>query len=57
LDSGQRKIATAGTSNLEHSLGDEEREFGLMEESVIAKYGGDDEGDEVVDGDDENDEF
>jgi len=56
LDAGQRNIATAGTTNLEHSLDDDKREFGLMEESVIAKYGGDDAGADADEGDEGDEE-
>lgn len=57
LDAGERKIAHAGSAGgMQASLTDDKRELGVMEESVISKYGGDDadvaEGDEKGEDDD-----
>ena len=59
LDAGQRKIENAGAGNLEASLNDDKSDFGVMEQSVISKYGGDDAEEDTpaaVEGGDEDEE-
>jgi len=57
LDAGQQKITAAGSSELQADLTDNKKELGSMEESVMAKYGGEDyfaDGDDEAEGDEED---
>ena len=47
LDAGERRIQNAGAGNLKASLDDDKSDFGVMEQSVISKYGGADLDDEA----------